>query len=132
MQNVSTVKNDSSEMSQTYVGNHVECFLFLSDFSQNHCISTDSSMKPKYKIWRKFAWWDVLCSMQTDGLKDGRTEIHDGVNKENTSRSASVVFLYIWFILSVVAVSRVAHWSRYVTETKFWRKKFPEAKVDGV
>jgi hypothetical protein len=31
--------------------------------------------------------------MQTDRLKDGRTEIRDGVNKKN--RSASVVFLYI-------------------------------------
>ena len=47
--------------------------------------------------------------MQTDGLKDGRTDIHDGSNKKN--KSASVVLRYIKFIfiLGVVAVSSVTH-----------------------
>jgi len=55
--------------------------------------------------------------MKTDGLKDGRTDIHDGSNKKN--KNGSVVFRYIQFILSVVAASYVTHLSRYVTETKF-------------
>lgn len=45
--------------------------------------------------------------MQTVGLKDGRTEIHEGANKKN--KSASVVLSFILFILSVVAVCRVTH-----------------------
>jgi hypothetical protein len=90
---------------------------------------TVCSINLKYKIWRKFEWWASFCSMQTERLQDRRTEIHEGANKKN--RIGSAYFRYTRFILSVVGACRLTHWSRYVTKTKFSKKKFSEAKLDG-
>ena len=50
-----------------YVGLHVKCPLFLSDFHDNLIFSTASRNVLKHKISLKSVQWEPSCSMRTDG-----------------------------------------------------------------
>jgi len=91
-------------MSQTHVGIYVERVLFLSDFSYNHSIRTDSSVNPKYKFEENSYGGSRSVPCWLMNWKTDRQKHMMGLTSKN--KSASVVFRFIRFILSVVAVCR--------------------------
>jgi hypothetical protein len=50
-----------------YIGRHVKCPLFFSDFNGTWIFSTDFRKILKYKVSCKFVYWEPSCSMRTDG-----------------------------------------------------------------
>ena len=53
-----------------YIGIHVKCPLFLSDFNKTWIPSIDLRKMPKYEVsWKSFDW-EPSCSMRTDGQTD--------------------------------------------------------------
>ena len=53
-----------------YIGLHVKCPLFLSDFSETWYVSTEFRKLLKYQISWKSVPWEPSCSMRTDGRTD--------------------------------------------------------------
>jgi hypothetical protein len=53
-----------------YIGLHVKYPLFLSDINENLIFSTDFLKIHKYQISWKSVWWELSCSMRTEGRTD--------------------------------------------------------------
>jgi hypothetical protein len=66
-----------SNISQMYIGLHVKCPLFLSDFNETWIVSTYFWKIFRYQISWKSVRWESSCSMRTDG----QTERQTGVTK---------------------------------------------------
>jgi hypothetical protein len=61
------LRREMSEIwSKMYVGLHVKCPLFFSDFNETWIFSTAFRIIFKYQISRKSKQWDPRCSMRTD------------------------------------------------------------------
>ena len=58
-----------------YMGLHVKCPLFFSDFNENWIFPTDFWKIHKYKILWKFVQWEARCSMRTDRHKHRQTDM---------------------------------------------------------
>jgi len=56
-----------------YIGLHVECPLFFSDFNENLILLRDFRKIPKYQILWKSVWWEQSCCIWTDGWTNGQT-----------------------------------------------------------
>jgi len=62
------------DMVKRYIGLHVKCPLFLSDFNGTLIFCTDFRNIFKYEISRKSVQWEPSCHMRTDGRTDKRDE----------------------------------------------------------
>jgi hypothetical protein len=58
-----------------YITVHVECPLFLWDFSETWIFSIDLRKIIKYRILSKFVQWEPSCFMRTDGQTDRQTDM---------------------------------------------------------
>ena len=59
--------------SKVYIGRHVKCPLFLSDFNETWIFSTDFRKILSFQFYWKSMKWEQRCSMRTDG----QTDVHD-------------------------------------------------------
>jgi hypothetical protein len=64
------VRRNERDMIKLYVGLHVKCPFFLSDFKWNLNFLTDFWKILKYQISLKSVQWESICSMWTDGRTD--------------------------------------------------------------
>jgi hypothetical protein len=81
--NLRIIKGDMIKM---YIGLHVECTLFLSNFSGTKIFSTNVRTNIQYKIPLKSVQWEPSCSMKTDGRTDGRTDRQVDRQTENVRK----------------------------------------------
>jgi hypothetical protein len=72
--------------SKMYIGLHVKCPLYLSDFNETWICSTDFRKIHKYQISRKSVQWEPSCFMRIDGWTDGQTGRHTDTHDEADSR----------------------------------------------
>jgi hypothetical protein len=61
--------------SKMYIGLHVKCPLFFSDFNESWIFSTDFRKLLKCQISWKSVQWEPSCSMGTDGQTDRLTDM---------------------------------------------------------
>jgi len=64
-----------------YIGPHVMCPLFLSDFNETWISSTYFREIPNYEMSWKSVQWEPSNSMRTDGQTDIRADKHDEANR---------------------------------------------------